>query len=220
MLSAENLASIESEGRRLLAAARRDPDRDVPQYPGWMMSDLVSHTASIHGRTTLVCRELPEARVSSPKLPAGEDPFEWYESNLDEMLAALTAADTSTPVWAFGPPHNIGFWERRMVIETGVHRWDAFQALGEEDRLTDVVARLGLDEFDVMWLHHLKGVTPARFTATDLGESWEFGDRGTRLEVEGTASDIYLRLMSRPSNLVLPDDWAAAVDNLAPTPKP
>lgn len=220
MLSAENLASIESEGRRLLTAARRDPSRSVPQYPGWTLADLASHTASIHGRTTLICRDAPNERIQSPKLPEGADPLVWYESNLDEMLAALTEADAFRPVWALGAPHNIGFWERRMVIETGVHRWDAYQAFGEEDRLTEAVAREGLDEFATMWLAHLGDVGALRVTAADLSRSWDYGEGVPDSEVVGTASDLYLRLMSRPSPITLPGDWAAAVDGLAPTPKP
>ncbi len=183
------------------------------------MADLASHTGSIHARTTLVCRLLPAERVSSPRPTDGSDPFDWYDANLEEMLAALSDADPETEVWAFGPPHNLGFWERRMVVETGVHRWDAYRAYGEEDRLTDVVARLGLDEYPAMWRHHLGDVQPLTFRATDLGAVWVFGD-GPTIEVAGSVSDMYLRLMSRPSPVELPQDWASAVDGLAPTPKP
>lgn len=220
MLSAEYLASIESEGRRLATAVRRDPDRAVPQYPGWTLADLASHTGSIHARTTLICRELPQERVASPKLPAGGDALDWYESNLDEMLEVLTHANPQDEVWTLGSPQNLGFWERRMVIETGVHRWDAYQAFGEEDRLTDAVSWAGLEEFGGMWFHYLGDVRPLRLVATDLESIWDFGSGDDRDEVAGTASDIYLRLMSRPSSVVLPADWAAAVGGLAPTPKP
>ena len=220
MLSAENLASIESEGRRLGLAVRRDPSRPVPQYPGWTLADLVSHTASIQARTTLICRDRPQEWVSSPKCPEGVDPIEWYEEIFEEMLAALIETDPAAEVWTFGSPSNIGFWERRMVIETGVHRWDAYQAYGDEDRLTDVVAVSGLEEFPVMWMSHLGHIQSLRVTADDLGRSWDFGKGRPESEVKSTASDIYLRLMSRRSNVVLPDDWVAAVDGLAPTPKP
>lgn len=219
MRSAENLAGIESEGRRLAQAARRDPERTVPQYPDWTLADLASHTASIHGRTTLICRELPEERVSAPRLPEGMDPIDWYEETLDEMLEALREADPDAPCWAFGPEPNVGFWERRMVIETGVHRWDAYQALGEEDRLTDLVARSGLDEFGDMWLPHLGDVPTLQVTATDMGRSWVYGEGEPAASVDGTASDIYLRLLSRPSPVDLPGEWAEAVDSLAPPPK-
>lgn len=219
MLSAENLAGIESEGRRLGQAARREPDRAVPQYPGWTLVDLASHTASIHGRTAQICRELPGERISAPRLPEGRDPIDWYEETLDEMLEALTEADSDARCWGFGPKPNVGFWERRMVIETGVHRWDAYQAFGEEDRLTDLVALSGLEEFADMWLPHLGDVRPLGVTATDVDRSWIYGDGEPVDSIEGTASDLYLRLLSRPSPVELPGEWAEAVDGLAPPPK-
>lgn len=219
MLSAENLASIESEGRRLSSYARRDPDRPVPQYPDWTLADLASHTASIHGRTTQIVAELPTERISAPRLPDGADVLDWYDETLEDMLAALTEADPETPCWAFGPDPCLGFWERRMVIETGIHRWDAAQAFGEEDRLIDNAARSGLDEFGDMWLPQLGELQTLQVTATDLDRSWTYGEGEPTSSVEGTASDLYLRLVSRPSPVGLADDWVAAVDGLAPPPK-
>ena len=219
MLSAENLAGIESEGRRLGQAARRDPGRHVPQYPGWTLADLASHTASIHGRTALICRELPEERIPAPTLPEGHDVLDWYDESLEDLLAALTEADPASPCWGFGSEPSVGFWERRMVIETGVHRWDAYQAHGEEDRLTDLVARTGLEEFDDVWLPQLGDVPTLQLTATDMGETWVYGAGALAESVEATASDLYLRLMSRPAPVKLPDDWVTAVDGLAPPPK-
>lgn len=219
MLSASNLASIESEGRRLVRAVRQDPTGAVPQYPGWSLSDLASHTASIHGRTVLVCRQLPTERISAPRLPEGRDPIDWYEETLDEMLAALREADPETPVWSFDGSGRLGFWERRMVVETGVHRWDAYQAIGEEDRVTDHVASEGLDEFGEMWLHWLDDVQTLEVVAIDLAKTWFYGEGEATASVEGSASDLLLRLMSRPSPAQLPEDWATAVDGMAPPPK-
>jgi uncharacterized protein (TIGR03083 family) len=219
MLSVENLASIESEGRRLALTARREPDRPVPQYPGWTLADLVSHVASIHGRTKQVVEELPGERISAPRLPEGADAIDWYEETLEEMLAVLRDADPTAPCWGFWPESSVGLWESRMVVETGVHRWDAYQAFGEQDRLTDHVALSGLEEFPVLWLPRLGEVQPRGLTATDLGKSWLFGGEEASSSVEATASDIYLRLMSRPSPVDLPEDWAAAVDGLEPPPK-
>ncbi|MEA1904076.1 MAG: maleylpyruvate isomerase family mycothiol-dependent enzyme [Actinomycetota bacterium] len=219
MLSAENLASIESEGRRLGAAVRSDPDAGVPQYPGWSLADLASHTASIHGRTILICRELPAQRISAPRLPLGRDPLDWYEETLDEMLATLAQADPESPVWTFDPSGKLGFWERRMVVETGTHRWDAEQSVGPVERLTDRVVAAGLDEFGGFWFRHLGDVQTLEVIATDLGRSWVFGEGEPFVRREEAGSEIYLRMMSRPSSVVLPDDWAAAVDSLTPPPK-
>jgi uncharacterized protein (TIGR03083 family) len=219
VLSAENLASIESEGRRLGVYARRELDRPVPQYPDWTMSDLASHTASIHGRTIKIVTELPTERISAPRLPEGADVADWYDETLEEMLAALTEADPETPCWGFGPNPTVGFWERRMVIETGMHRWDAAQAFGEEDRLIDNAARSGLDEFADMWFPHLGDVPTLKVRATDMDRSWVYGEGEPVSSVEGTASDLYLRLVSRPSPVDLSDVWSTAVDGLAPPPK-
>lgn len=218
MLSAENLASIESEGRRLGAFARRDPGRPVPQYPEWALTDLAAHTGSIHARTAAVVTDLPMERVPAPRSPEGADVLDWYEGNLDTLLAALTEADPDSPCWGLVEGWNVGLWERRMVVETGLHRWDAAAAFGEEDRLTDRVAESALDEVSLLWLPRLGDVRPLELRATDLGLSWSFGDRPDQT-VEGTASDIFLRLMTRPSPVVLPEDWATAVDGLAPPQK-
>jgi len=221
VLSAENLESITSEGRRLVAAVRRDPARPVPQYPGWMLTDLASHTGSVYARTVLVCRELPQERLSAPRLPRTENAADWLEVNLAEMVVALRASDPSTQAWAFGiEPSNIGFWERRMVIETGVHRWDASDAFDEAEGLTRHVAEAGLDEFAEMWLPRLGAVPTLDVVAMDLGTSWRYGTGDPVDSVEGTASDLYLRLMARRSPVELPAAWAAAVDGLAPPRKP
>jgi uncharacterized protein (TIGR03083 family) len=219
VLSAENLASIESEGRRLGLAVRQDPELPVGQYEGWVLSDLASHTASIHARTALVCREHPAERIPAPRQPDGADATDWYDETLDDMLEALTSADPTAPVWTFDDTGLLGFWETRMVAETGVHRWDAEQAVGRLDPLTDRVALVGLEEFAGFWLATLGEVQTIEVDATDLGRSWVYGDGEPTARVVGTGSDIYLRLMQRPSPVVLPDDWAAAVDALGQPPK-
>jgi uncharacterized protein (TIGR03083 family) len=217
---ADELEVIGGEGLQILELARRDPDRAVPQYPEWTMADLLAHVGSILGRTTLVCLERPTERVSAPGVPKGEDPFDWYRSTLDEMIQTLGESDPDTPVWGFWPSSSIGLWGRRMVIETGVHRWDADRAFADPGPLIDPVALAGLEEYAAMWSPRLGEIPSLEVTATDLGKSWVYGSGTPRAEISGTASDIYLRLMSRPSPVVLPEDWGVAVDNLTPPPKP
>jgi len=218
--SAEYLETIRSDGERILELAGSDPGRQVPQYPGWAMSDLANHVASIHGRTTLICRERPTERPQSPSLPEGVDVLDWSRANLEEMLTTLRQSDPDTPVWGFWPSPSIGLWVRRMVIETGLHRWDADQAFGDEGPLRDTVVLAGLEEYEDMWLPRLGEMPSLEVTATDLGKSWVYGSGSSDAVVNGTASDLYLRLMSRPSPVMLPDEWAAAVDNSASAPKP
>jgi uncharacterized protein (TIGR03083 family) len=182
------------------------------------MSDLLSHVASVQGRTTIICVDLAQERVSGPRLPLHGDVSRWFEETLDSMLEALASTDHDATVWGFGSRPTVGFWQRRMLIETGIHRWDAEQAWDEERPLVDAVSIAGLDEFPDVWLPRLSGVPTISMTATDLGRAWVFGEGEPVTGVEGTASELYLRLMSRPG-AELPDEWAAAVDALEPPPK-
>ncbi len=197
---------------------RREPTRPVPQYDGWTLADLASHTASIHGRTVLICEQLPSERIPAPTQPEGRDPVDWYDENLELMLLALERADPDTPCWALGSSDTLGFWESRMVVETGVHRFDADHALGVAEPLSAHVARTGLDEFGDLWLPMLEDVPTLEVRASDLDENWVYGQGGANMRLEGTASDIYLRLMQRPSPVLLPAEWAGPVDSLG-TPK-
>ncbi|MFB3044391.1 MAG: hypothetical protein ACE1Y9_02830, partial [Acidimicrobiia bacterium] len=69
------------------------------------------------------------------------------------------------------------------------------------------------------WLPHLGDLRTMEVAALDLDRTWVYGQGDPVVRVEGPASDLHLRLMSRPSPIDLPDDWAAAVDGLAPPPK-
>lgn len=218
-VDAEKLAAVESEGRRILVAAQRDPDRVVPFYPQWTLSDLVTHTASIHGLATLAVRDLPAERVSPPRLPDDADPLEWYEKNLDGLIEVLAQADGSAPVWGFRDGSSVGHWLTRMVVETGVHRWDAEQAFAEGGDLTPIVAQAGMDEFTTMWFPLVTDAQVLQATATDTGQAWVYGHGDPTASIEGTVSDIYLALMTRPSPVVLPDDWALAAVNLPLPPE-
>jgi len=211
--TSSNLAVIEREGRRIIEYARQDPDRIVPQYPTWTLRDLAMHVASIHGRTAAVCQTLPQDRISSPQPPQGMDPFDWAEQMLADMVGAMDSADLDVVVWGFGSDPTLRFWERRMVIETGVHRWDAQGALESPDPLMREVATDGLDEFTDMYLGRLGDVPTIELVATDLGRSWRYGPGEPEATIRGTASELFLRLMSRPGP-PLPTAWEQAVDAL------
>jgi uncharacterized protein (TIGR03083 family) len=209
---------IRSEAEHILEVGRQGLERPVPQYPGWTMFDLLSHLASVHGRTMLTITELLQERIHGPLLPDHGDVLRWFQVTLDSMLEAFASADPNAPVWGFTSHPTVGGWEIRMVIETGLHRWDADQAGGELRPLHDRVASLGLEEYADLYLSRLGPVPPIELTATDLERSWVVGAGEPELRAEGTASDLYLRLMSRPG-AELPPVWARAVDALEPPPK-
>lgn len=211
---AGQIETIESEGRRLHEVAARDLDRVVPQYPAWTMRDLVVHTASIHARTVAICATLPQSRIPSPELPPGHNPLAWFDENLTAMVGALERTDPATEVWFPAADRSVAAWRRRMLIETGVHRWDAEQAIADPEPLPAIVAGSGLDEFPGMWLPRLGELPTLEVTATDLGRSWKYGSGEPQTAAVGSASDLYLRLVARPG-AQLSQAWAAAVDGLA-----
>ncbi len=209
----DGLAVIEREGRRIIALGRSAPERRVPQYPTWTLRDLVMHVASVHGRTAEVCRMLPKERIATPAPPEDRDAFDWATEQLDRMLAGLGTADVESAVWTLVPSQRLAFWGPRMVIETGVHRWDAQAAIEVPEPLLPVVATAGLDEFSALYLPQLGRVPTIELTATDHGRAWRFGEGEPAARIEGTASDLFLRLMSRPGT-PLPHEWERAVDAL------
>jgi uncharacterized protein (TIGR03083 family) len=216
---ADALGIIESEGKRILELGREDIGRHVPQYPDWTMGGLLSHTGAILGRTSLICRDLLTERPPSPRPGEDDDLADWFEERLGEVLLVFRECDPTAPVWGFVPDPTVGMWINRMMIEVGVHRWDAEQAFVEPEPILADVAEAALDEFGTMWFPRLGDLSPLALTATDLGRHWHYGEGESVSTIEAPASEIYLRLMSRPSTVVLPDDWAMAVDSLEPPPR-
>ena len=115
MLSASNLESIQSEGQRFVEAVRRDPDAPVPQYPGWSLSDLASHTASVH---IYVTHDQVEAMtmadriavMSAGELQAFDKPDDLYERPKTLFVAGFVG----------NPPMN--FMDVEVTRENGDFR--------------------------------------------------------------------------------------------------
>ncbi len=123
-------------------------------------------------------------------------------------------------MWAWGADQHVGFWVRRMLFETVVHRIDAELALGLTPEIDRTLAADGVDEF----LANLPFATPfapkvanlrgegetIRFTCTDGDGDWlvrlrpdGFGlapagpDTAADATVRGTAADLLLFLYGR-----------------------
>jgi uncharacterized protein (TIGR03083 family) len=133
------------------ATAGADPATPVPTCPGWTLAKLVKHTGIVHRWvaqivTTRSSEWIPQREVETG-LPERESAYpEWLASGAAPLLEVLREAGPDTSVWTFGEQCS-GWWARRMLHETTVHRVDAELALGAKPTVDPVVAADGIDEF-------------------------------------------------------------------------
>jgi uncharacterized protein (TIGR03083 family) len=130
------------------AAASAALTTPVPSCPGWTLSDLVAHVATVYLHKVVVMRtgEWP-AQWPPPGLSA-EAPLALLGRAYGELRAEFAARSPAepAPTW-FGPDQSVGFWIRRMAQETVIHRIDAEIAAGlPVTPVPDDLATDGVDE--------------------------------------------------------------------------
>jgi len=171
------------EDFRLLRAAiaAADPQDAVPSCPDWTATRLAQHVAQTYLHKVECIRN-------------GAFPEDWPPSDLnpdpvgllDESFAALTAVfDEHRPTdpaatW-HRPDQTVGFWIRRMCLETVVHRVDAEQVAGLE--LAPIPADIaldGVDEFLELFIGYLSEDWPEHFADS---RSWSVEARPAGVSV-------------------------------------
>jgi uncharacterized protein (TIGR03083 family) len=144
---------LDAEIGRLVEITRNgDPMADVATCPGWTLAKLMKHVGIMHRWTRHLVAERVTEPLSSrdvPVTPPGDPRAypDWLAEGGADLVATLRAADPGTPVWSWGSRHDAGFWARRMLHETTVHRADADLALGREPHIQAGTAADGIDEF-------------------------------------------------------------------------
>ncbi len=135
-----------------LVVAGADPASPVPTCPGWTLARLVRHTGIIHRWATEIVATRSGARLDPRDLdvglPAAEAAYaDWLAAGAAPLTSVLRSAGPDAAVWAWGPPQLSGWWARRMLHETTVHRADAEIALGTVPSVDPVIAADGIEEF-------------------------------------------------------------------------
>ncbi len=114
---------------------------DVPTCPGWTVARLAGHTGTIHRWATTIVDAQAEARVPEPEASSpwqsADGWAQWLTGGAEPLLAALRAAGPLTPAWTWGPGRTSGWWARRMLHETTMHRADMELTLGADDPAID-----------------------------------------------------------------------------------
>jgi uncharacterized protein (TIGR03083 family) len=230
---------VHREGRRLIESCAAAPTEPVRSCPGWTGTDLAVHTASVHRRVAHWCA----TRASTPErwpddTPSANDtPWGWCRDALALVTDALAAIGPDDPVWSWTDRQDGGFYHRRMVHETVLHRWDAETLAGEPAALDPAISADGIDELMSVGMRFRSSGAPLTypngsisFLAIDTGNRWSLAAvdgvlgigrgeaviTGTDATVTGDAAVILLALWGRDGGALdvrgesgLVDAWCA-----------
>jgi uncharacterized protein (TIGR03083 family) len=140
--------------------AEHDQSLPIPTCPEWTLRQLVTHVGRAHRWAAEITRTRSAAFIPFRDVPDGKLPDDraeqraWLRAGAARIVDAVREADSDL-VWSFTGPAPAGFWIRRMVHETLVHRADAQLATGAEPEpvIDAAVAADAIDE----WLSLLAG---------------------------------------------------------------
>ncbi|WP_434599146.1 maleylpyruvate isomerase family mycothiol-dependent enzyme [Streptomyces sp. A5-4] len=124
----------------------------VPYCPGWTVSDLVVHLATVHRYVARVIRDrlseqldptdltflgLPADHRGWPRPetapnhgPAPARLIDWYAEGAAELETLFRDRAPDERVWTWSSERTVAFWLRIQCVEAAVHRWDAESAFG------------------------------------------------------------------------------------------
>jgi uncharacterized protein (TIGR03083 family) len=159
-------AGAETEEMAALVGGAPDISAESVTCPEWTIADLARHTGLVHRWVTAIVSSRADARIPFPDDGSPRESAEgwgqWLASGAAPLLAALRDAGPEVAVWTWGPGHSAGWWARRMLHETAVHRCDAAMALGQVPSVEPVAAADGISEF-------LENLPSSRRAARHLG---------------------------------------------------
>ena len=234
--------AFDREAGALATAAALGLDAPIPSCPGWTVAILLGHlTAGVYGSRIVALKALPASYqidryedlglpiafkdwlwdLREERTPSGPPPsglLDLFSVVAAELGSLLYSVDPGTPIRTWWPPQQTaGFLQRRMALETAIHRWDAQLAHGQPESIEPGLAADGIDEtFDVQILARRGWSDAARpgtgetyhFHRTDGPGEWliRFAPDGpvvTRehskgdAAIRGSASDLFLFLWHR-----------------------
>ena len=223
---------LTADAARLREVADLGLEQPVPSCPGWSVRDAVAHTAEVYLHK-VACTRLQAAPDPWP-LPelAEREPRELFDDALTQLLETFATAGPEAPSHTWWPPdQSVGFWIRRMALETAVHRVDVELGHGVPTPVNAELAVDGIDELLVMmisgddWAEHgtkepvdatVRITTPARSWTVLVDADLILVDRSTEgeptVELTGESSEVFLWLWGRAGSapLAVSGDTSAA----------
>jgi uncharacterized protein (TIGR03083 family) len=196
----------------------------VPTCPGWDLLALAKHAGVVQRWAAQMMHDGATERLdfrsvdrALPDEPAGY--AAWFRASGALALEQLRAHDAATAVWTWGPGHTVGWWARRLLHETAVHRADAALALGVPAAVEPAVAVDGIDELlenlpaaaasfapavaeltgkgETLHLHATDAEGEWMIELTPEGFTWAHCHGKGDVAVRGAASDLLLLVYGR-----------------------
>jgi uncharacterized protein (TIGR03083 family) len=143
------LNHIRADGDLIAAVAPRGLDRPVPVCPPWDVREVVAHLATVYDHKVMAMRlgRKPNDGEWVTDEPYGKDTVEWFGDEHAKLLAELAAHSPKDHAWSWWEPdQTVGFWYRRMALETVVHRVDVEAQFGPPSAVDAALAVDGIDE--------------------------------------------------------------------------
>ena len=162
---------LEAESELFLrAAAAASIGNPVADCGDWTVADLIAHQAAVWGFATANVAAGGEKTPAATAKPDDESKLiEWAASVRSSMIETLSAADPDAAAWSFAANNQTaGFWQRRMMCETVVHRWDAECAAGTVTVTNPEIASECIDEYTEVSLRFSSGRPNREYPTSSL----------------------------------------------------
>lgn len=215
------LEVLQTTSAALAGTAARDPERDVPTYRTWSVADLIVHTGRIHRWVTWIVANRATERPPQPEVARPADLLEWFREGATDAVDTMAAVSPTATVWTLTGDGVVGFWRRRLALETTIHLWDAQRAFGAAEPIPDGIAAAGVSEALEVYLEpRLRGAEiggageVVRLRDTGGTRSWAVrlhsdaievvnADQPADVDIAASAADLWLFLMGRAGRDVL-----------------
>jgi len=193
-----------------LRAVAKDLDAAVSTCPGWTVDDLIRHVATVYLHK-VACMRLGSDPENWPPDLSAEPALELLDRGFSELSTEFDARDPTESTFTWYPPdQTVGFWYRRMALETAVHRVDAELAAGVPTPIAADLAADGIDEFVVImvgWGETTYGqgelVSAPTVEIRSAGRSWFVTQSPAAVVVEAHKSDPATVIVGEPSDVLL-----------------
>lgn len=203
----EYVRLVAADAARLREVAATGLEPPVPSCPGWSVGDVVHHTAEVYLHKVACTTLQHDPDPWPPPEHAARPPLELFDDAVAELLAmfATHGPDDPSHTW-WDPEQTVGFWMRRMALETAVHRVDVELGHDVVTPVDPALALDGIDELLVMMLagdewaeHGTAEPVDAAVRISAAGRSWTVTLDASRVDVvEGAAGDVAVEVAGEP----------------------